>query len=217
MYPGCATHYLAADANDWTHGNAVVETPDGDLLYSSRHQDWLIKIDYANGTGSGDVIWRLGKDGDFTIDSTDPYPWFSHQHDASYEPGSSSTITLLDNGNTRYALDPAATSRGQAIELDEENRVARLVLNADLGVFSSALGSAQRLQDGSYHFDVGFVFDPDGLLGAAAFAIQVDPLGGILSSIKLLNPVYRSFRVTNLYGSEDAPAPDGSRTVGFRR
>ena len=137
------------------------------------------------------MIWRLGKDGDFTSTRPIPYPWFSHQHDASYEPGSSSTITLLDNGNTRYALDPAATSRGQAIELDEQNRVARLVLNADLGVFSSALGSAQRLQDGSYHFDVGFVFDPDGLLGAAAFAIQVDPLGEILSSIKLLNPVYR--------------------------
>ena len=33
VYPGCATHYLAADANDWTHGNAVVETPDGALLY----------------------------------------------------------------------------------------------------------------------------------------------------------------------------------------
>ena len=76
MYPGCATHYLAADANDWTHGNAVVETPDGALLYSCRHQDWLIKIDYANGVGSGDVIWRLGKEGDFTYDSTDPYPWF---------------------------------------------------------------------------------------------------------------------------------------------
>src|SRR4029077_4140674 len=97
--PGCAPHYLSLEANDWTHGNAVGETPDGNLLYSSRHQDWLIKIDYRFGEGSGDVIWRLGKDGDFTYDSTDPYPWFSHQHDAGYESVNDSTITLFDNGN----------------------------------------------------------------------------------------------------------------------
>ena len=51
-------------------------TADGNLLYSARHQDWLIKIDYANGAGSGRVIWRLGKDGDFTMRSDDPSPWF---------------------------------------------------------------------------------------------------------------------------------------------
>jgi hypothetical protein len=218
-YPGCATHYLTVDANDWTHGNSVVDTPDGALLYSCRHQDWLIKINYKNGAGNGDVIWRLGKDGDFTYDSTDPYPWFSHQHDAGYEPGSRSTITLFDNGNTRVSANPGATSRGQAIEVDEKNRIARLVLNVDLGVFSSALGSAQRLQDGTYHFDVGFVYDPDpdALFGSAAFAIQVDPSGNVVSSMKLLSPVYRSFRVDDLYGSVDAPAPAGTRTLEFRK
>jgi hypothetical protein len=41
---GCPPYHLAETANDWTHGNSIQETPDGNLLYSSRHQDWLIKI-----------------------------------------------------------------------------------------------------------------------------------------------------------------------------
>jgi hypothetical protein len=70
---------------DWLHSNAVAWSPvDADLLVSMRSQDWVIKIDYANGTGDGHVVWRLGQDGDFTINSTDPYPWFTHQHNAHY-------------------------------------------------------------------------------------------------------------------------------------
>jgi arylsulfate sulfotransferase len=216
-YVGCAPYYLSADANDWTHGNSVEGTPDGDLLYSSRHQDWLIKIDYQDGAGNGDVIWRLGKDGDFTYDSTDPYPWFSHQHDAAYEPGSLTTITLFDNGNTRVSADARGASRGQAIQLDEKRRVAHLVLNADLGVFSSALGSAQKLEDGTYQFDAGFVYEPSGAFNSEGLSIQVDAAGKVISSVKLLAPVYRSFRVGDLYGPADAPARFGTRSVEFRK
>src|SRR5207302_7853357 len=36
---------------DWTHSNAVVLTGDGNLLLSMRHQSWILKIDYQNGTG----------------------------------------------------------------------------------------------------------------------------------------------------------------------
>ena len=57
---------------DWTHANAIVYTADGNLLLSMRHQSWVIKIDYANGTGTGDVLWRLGADGDFAIEGGDP-------------------------------------------------------------------------------------------------------------------------------------------------
>jgi hypothetical protein len=214
--PGCTPYYLAADANDWTHGNSVAETPDGALLFSVRHQDWILKIDYNGGRGNGDVIWRLGKDGDFTFDSADPYPYFSHQHDAGYEPGSRSTIALLDNGNVRRDLDPQATSRGQVLELDEPNRIARLVLNADLGVFSPALGSAQRLADGQYQFVAGFVADAGALFGRAGYTLGVALSGEVFSSIKILSPVYRSFRVVDLYGPTAAPVRPGTRVVSFR-
>jgi hypothetical protein len=219
--PGaCAPYYLAADANDWTHGNSVAEAPDGALIYSTRHQDWVIKIDYAGGQGNGHVIWRLGKFGDFTFDSADPYPWSSHQHDVEYEAGQGSTISLFDNGNTRVSLNPGEKSRGQVIELDEPNRIAHLALNADLGFFSIALGSAQRLAGGHYHFDAGFVPTPQAAFGGVGYALEVAPPGDILSSIKTMEPVYRSFRVADLYGPPEpeppAPARPGTRVVDFR-
>ena len=53
---------------DWTHTNAILYSPDdGSLLISVRHQNWLIKVDYANGQGAGDILWRLGYQGDFSL------------------------------------------------------------------------------------------------------------------------------------------------------
>ena len=90
---GCPPVNLAPVANNWLHSNSVSYTADGHFLLSMRHQDWVIKINYAIGAGSGNVIWRLGKDDDFTITSSDPYPWFSHQHDAD-EAGRKDTHEL---------------------------------------------------------------------------------------------------------------------------
>jgi hypothetical protein len=191
---GCSPFYLASTANDWTHGNSVHQAPDGNLLYSARHQDWLIKIDYANGGGDGHVIWKLGKDGDFTFTGNDPYPWFSHQHDGNFE--SANRIVVFDNGNVRVGASGNGNSRGQVIELDEQNRTARFILNADLGVFSAAVGSAQQLLGGNYHFAAGFVPSAAGL---TAYAFEVNRSGQIVSSIKAGTLVYRSFRMTDMY------------------
>ena len=192
----CPPYLLAPDANDWTHGNCISETPDGNLLYSSRHQDWLIEINYDKGRGDGHVIWRLGKDGDFGTTSTDIYPWFSHQHDASFETGDPSKLMVFDDGNTRVATLSTGNSRGQVLKLDEKSRIASVVLNADLGVYSIAVGSAQKLRDGDYFFDAGFVPVPNGL---TAFSIEVDPAGEIVSEIQANAGLYRSFRMVNLY------------------
>ncbi len=62
-------------ANDWTHSNALAYAPDGNLIVSSRHQDWVMKVHYANGTGNGALLWRLGKDGDFRVSSSVANPW----------------------------------------------------------------------------------------------------------------------------------------------
>ncbi len=130
---------------DWTHANSIAWSPaDGNLLVSMRAQDWVVKIDYANGNGDGHVVWRLGPDGDFTINSTDPYPWFTHQHDVSYV--NDSTLVLFDNGNTRQSQDPQAHSRGQELVLDEKTMRATLVVNADLGNYAPAVGSAEAPQ-----------------------------------------------------------------------
>jgi arylsulfate sulfotransferase len=167
---GCAPWYLASVANDWLHGNALQLTPDGDILYSIRHQDWVIKIDYENGFGSGNVVWHLGNAGDFSIVSSDPYPWFSHQHDANFE-SDNVTFLVFDDGNTRVQNDPAASpdSRGQMLQVDQQSMVATLLLNADMGTYSSALGSAQALPNGDYHFDSGFIGSGGPVLGGERF------------------------------------------------
>jgi arylsulfate sulfotransferase len=61
------TASLVPGTVDWTHSNAMIYTADGNLLVSMRDQSWILKRDYANGSGTGDIIWRLGWEGDFAI------------------------------------------------------------------------------------------------------------------------------------------------------
>jgi arylsulfate sulfotransferase len=209
VYPAgltCGAFYLAPVANDWLHGNSLQLTPDGNILYSIRHQDWVIKIDYANGSGSGNILWRMGLDGDFTIQSSDPSPWFSHQHDANFE-SNNSVLLVFDDGNVRAATNPAAHSRGQALQVDQVNKVVSPILNADLGVYSGALGTAELLPNGHYNFDAGFLLstDANGNPVYNAQSLEVDLLGHIDFGVQFGTLEYRTFRMRDLYTApEDA-------------
>jgi hypothetical protein len=179
---------------------------DGNLILSVRHQDWVIKIDYRSGEGDGHVVWRLGRDGDFTVNSSDPNPWFSHQHNAHYIDGS--TLILFDNGNTRRASDPNADSRGQVWRLDEQTMTATLVLNADLGNYSNALGAAQRLSNGNFSFTSGRQGAPPSLFGQT---IEVLPDGTPTYVLELAHQEFRSYRIRTLYEGTDDFQGDGDR------
>ena len=191
---GCPPFFLAPVANDWLHGNSLQLTPDGNILYSTRHQDWLVKIAYDNGNGSGAVMWRLGKDGDFQAVSSDGSPWFSHQHDGGFFDGEGS-LTVFDNGNIRAYADPSIHSRGQMWKIDEAARKATLEVNADLGVYSFALGSAHKLAGGGYHFNLGWVPGQS----TSARSVEVDESGETKFSYDTAAPLYRTFRLKDLY------------------
>ena len=136
-------------ANDWLHTNSAQGTADGNILISQRHQDWAIKINYANGTGDGSVIWHMGAGDDFTLTNPlttescgtpDIFPWFSHQHDAAFQfeenaDASAGTImTVFDDGNTRAAECPAPqNSRGMVLFVNEPAREVTMVTAGDLG------------------------------------------------------------------------------------
>lgn len=197
---GCPPLQLASKAKDWLHGNALQLTSDGNLLYSSRHQDWIVKIDFHGGQGTGDVIWRLGKDGDFQLIAADPSPWFSHQHGPQFAPEDSSMLAVFDDSNLRQAADKNAHSRGQVLRLDEENKTATLVMNRDLGGFSFAVGNAQPRSDGTYHFDLGWL--PDN----TSRSMDLDASGEVIDVLKVSGPQYRSFLMRDLY------TPDSDRT-----
>lgn len=143
---------LREGATDWTHANSIAWSPaDGNLVVSLRAQDWAIKIDYGNGSGDGHIIWRLGAGGNFRINATGSFPWFSHQHDVRYI--NNSTLVLFDNGNLRQSKSRSAHSRGQELVLDENARIATLVANVDVGSYAAFTGSAQMLPSGHLVFD----------------------------------------------------------------
>jgi arylsulfate sulfotransferase len=193
---GCPPYALAANANDWTHGNAVTETADGNLLYSTRNQDWVIKISYDHGSGDGHIIWKMGVDGDFQINSGDPYPWFSHQHDPNFELSNPSMLLVFDDGNTRVAVEGGGNSRGQALQVDEQNMVVTPLLNADLGYYTLAMGSAQLLLDGNYHFELGFVLENNTY---ESYSLEVAPSGQITYNAHQNTILYRTFRMASMY------------------
>jgi hypothetical protein len=197
-------------ALDWLHINAVSWSPgDGNLIVSVRHQDWVLKIDYENGEGDGHVIWRLGQGGDFTVNSKDPNPWFSHQHDAHLIDAS--TLILFDNGNTRRASDPTAASRGQVWKIDEQTMTATLVVNVDLGNYSPMFGAAQRLENGDYSFTSGAQGKAPNLFGQT---IEVRPDDSKAYVLQANKPEYRSFRIRTLYEgiSDQLAGGDGGET-----
>jgi arylsulfate sulfotransferase len=195
----CSTFYGAGTANDWLHGNSLQLTPDGNILYSVRHQDWLVKIDYRNGAGKGDVLWRMGPGGDFTISASGESPWFSHQHDAHFL-SDNQTLMLFDNGNTRISANrDEGTSRGQVLFVDEQARTVTVMVNANLKVNSAALGTAQPLPNGNLHFDAGFLPDPANPAARISQALEVDPDGNIVWGMQINAQEYRSYRMSDLY------------------
>lgn len=200
---GCTPIFLADKANGWLHSNALYYSPrHRDFLISIPEQDWVIRIDYQDGKGSGKVVWRLGQGGDFTAKSSDPYPWFSYQHDAGFDP-ETNLLVLFDDGHRRKDKDPKANNRGQAWKLDEEGRTATLVLNADLGVYAVAVGSAQPLKNGGYTFEAGFINPSPATMGTIySRSIETSADGKITFAQQADGALtYRSFRVPDMYSA----------------
>jgi hypothetical protein len=211
-------------ANDWLHSNSVQYTAyDGNLVFSMRHQDAIMKVSYNNGNGDGHIIWKMGNGpiggpggaalptiALFTTSTHGgadlAYPSFTHQHDAEFELqgtviGGSRILTIWDNGNTRQATFNAfANSRCQLWAINETGLAAHLNTNADMGTFSFAIGSAQLLKNGGIACDSGFI-------GGFAHA-TTDPQTQTVEFDQNANPLhtaiaaqdsYRTFRMQDLY------------------
>ena len=200
---GCEPVTLAPSAIDWMHGNALWSADDGNLLLSMRSQDWVIKIDYRNGIGTGNILWRLGNGGDFTLTNPqiDPYPWFSGQHSVNFN---GNYLTLFDNGNMRVNPTAASTansnlccSRVQAYLIAESTNTATLATNGPFQSYSFAVGSAQKMLNGNLHASSGF--QTGGSYPWIAEAEEFSTSGASLFSFHVDNTAYRSFRMRDLY------------------
>jgi hypothetical protein len=157
---------------DWTHSNGLLYSADDhNLLLSIRHQNWIIKIDFNDGNGSGNVLWRLGEGGDFKLmGGTDPTDWFYAQHGMSYfTPNTTGVfrLGLLDNGNDRLyptgqvICKPGAPTSAQCystvpvLELNETNMTATLLTHdtPPPSFYSFFGGNVQLLANGDPHIN----------------------------------------------------------------
>jgi arylsulfate sulfotransferase len=208
---------IAPEGKDWLHANSVYYWPqNGDLVWSSRSQDWVMRVDYNNGIGKGDILWRMGRQGDFTFDNiySDPWPWFSGQHEVGIEGGGLGPISMMDNGTTRTSDPPLGlgkgtgcqpsdcNSRGMALTIDEANMTVTPVMSVDLGVYAVVFGSAQLLDDGVYFFSPG---NSEKKVGgaSASYAIQIFPTSNTATGTQELNmqgpKTYRTWEMSSMY------------------
>ena len=196
---------------DWTHSNAVAYTDDGNLLLSIRHQSWIIKIDYANGTGAGDILWRLGYQGDFTlVGGTEPTDWFYAQHDPNFATPNSSgkfQLAIMDNGNLRVfpagvtcgttGQPPCNYSTAPLMEIDETAKTATIISDYKPGEYSFWGGGAQQLGNGNMEGDFNA-----GSGGVFTDIFEVIPGSApqVVWHLKTSNAnAYRGFRMPSLY------------------
>jgi hypothetical protein len=193
---GCPPVLLSTPANDWLHTNTAQIEEDGSVLISMRNQDWLAKIDFGNGFGSGNVLWTLGAEGEFALVNTtnDPYPWFSHQHDSEIVD-EQETLIMFDNGNTRVVQN-GGDSRGYVMNLNEFTMVATTLDLYDMGYYSVAQGSAQLLSNEDYFFMGGQIA---GAKQQFQYGAEFGSAGSVVYSEQTTHSEgYRAWRVANL-------------------
>jgi hypothetical protein len=199
---------------DWTHTNAVVYSPtDGNLIVSIRHQHWVIKIDYNNGLGNGDIDWKLGWQGDFALNGgTDPVDWFYAQHGPSFDSSNTAgtfDLNLFDNGDNRpneanHGL-PCGTgpqspcySRVPLFQINESALTATITWQDKLNVFSYFGGNAEILPNGNSEYDEC----ASGGVNAAASVYEMtqDAVPQIVWQLQITGQdAYRAMRLPSLY------------------
>ena len=197
---------------DWTHSNAILYSPDdGNLLLSMRHQSWILKIDYDNGQGTGNLLWHLGYQGDFTLSGgTDPTDWFYAQHNPTFASSNTTgkfTLAIMDNGNDRVFAPgiacgvqgslPCLYSSALLLQIDEDAKTATIVSRFLPGEFSLWGGGALQLTNGDLEADFNA-----GAPGGFSDIFEVAP-GTTPEVIWHLRTsaqnAYRGFRMPSLY------------------
>jgi len=200
---------------DWTHSNAIIYSyDDGNILVSSRFQSWIMKVDYNNGAGSGNIIWRLGEGGDFKlIGGTDPTDWFYGQHGPTFTTANTTGIfglTVFDNGFNRVfpagvtcganGAPPCDYSTVPIFQINETAKTATFKFHQILPPNLYALwgGNSEILTNGNVQYDAcGLPGTPHSQM----FEVTDESTPQTVWTSKLLptNFAYRGYRLPSLY------------------
>jgi arylsulfate sulfotransferase len=203
---------------DWTHSNAIVySATDGNLLLSMRHQSWVLKIDYNNGAGTGNLLWKLGYEGNFAlalngVPSTDSTQWFSFQHFPSIisQSGAATTLAIWDNGDFRntdsigtlcgFPTTPGCYSRATIFQVDESAMTADLQWNNVPGFYGFWGGSINQLENGNVEYDVNALSQSTQVASEVQEVTQTSaPQIVWKMDFSFGSNAYRAYRVPSLY------------------
>ena len=136
------------------------------MIVSIRAQSWVVKVDYSNGAGQGDILWKLGYQGDFTLlGGTDPIDWFYGQHAPFFVTRNTAgkfTLALFDNGD--YRVFPTGVTCGikgepaclystvPILQIDEAAKTAALLFDPVAPTYSNFGGNAAVLRNGNLEY-----------------------------------------------------------------
>lgn len=134
---------------DYFHGNSISETPDGNLLVSSRHTWGIYKLNAHRGTAGFDhPIWEVGAKRDRQLN----HPW-CYQHDVMAIGGGE--YSVFDNGGGGPGCQHA--SRGMVIWVDSSHRPAGVTMVRSWAhnppIYTQFTGSTQILSNGDAMID----------------------------------------------------------------
>lgn len=165
--------------HEWTHGNAVVELPDGNIMVSFRNLSTVIVIDRA----TGEIIWRLGA------------PTIVNQHAPTPLPNGN--LLVFDNGTHRPDT-PLPFSRVIEVAMATKEIVWSYQARPPIDFWSPYISNATRLPNGNTlicegNFGRLFEVMPDGTLVWEYINPHFAPYPGQPDSPPI-NGVFRTFR-----------------------
>jgi hypothetical protein len=197
---------------DWTHSNSIAySADDGNFIVSVRNQNWVIKVDYRDGKGTGNILWKLGEGGNFKLlGGLDPTDWFYAQHDAEFLTTKTTgrfTLGIMDNGDDREF--PASVTCGvgngppclyttiQRLQIDEKKMTATFLFHQILPayMYSSWGGSTDNLSNGDVEYDLSDQ-------GPESQIFEVTDEGTprmVWNMTTLGSNMYRGYRMPSLY------------------
>jgi len=144
------TNPHAAALGQWLHTNSVVIDLDaGTALISCMALERLFLVSYP----AGDVIWSLGREGDFSPDPQAAHPWFYGGH--GVDRLTDGRLLLYDNGTAQRGF-----SRAVEYQLDEDAMTATVTWEypgdlAEDAWFNGAMGDADPLPNGNVFISAG--------------------------------------------------------------
>jgi len=151
--PDCSTNTSGDFYIDWTHTNSVTMYKEEGIVYvNSRNFSTFFKIDMS----SGAIIWRLGKDGDFTFVGNKKNPWFELSHDPEINGVNGNKVIFYDNGTAERGF-----SRIVEYTIDETEMTAEMTFEFDGSLlnkrwWSEYWGDADRLENDNIFVTAGF-------------------------------------------------------------